>query len=55
MEQWTGLTVVHRGTPVVIDGIGFSAIGRLKFLRLMQQRAASAGIVPEFHISFRQN
>ncbi|HEY2338155.1 MAG TPA: FAD-dependent monooxygenase [Burkholderiales bacterium] len=48
METWTDLTVVHRGTPVVIDGIGFSAIGRLKFLRLMQQRAASVGIAPEF-------
>jgi 2-polyprenyl-6-methoxyphenol hydroxylase-like FAD-dependent oxidoreductase len=48
MEQWTDLTVVLRGTPVVIDGIGFSAIGRLKFLRLMQQRAASAGVVPEY-------
>src|SRR3954468_16438161 len=48
MEAWTDLTVVHRGTPVVIDGIGFSAIGRLKFLRFMQQRAASAGIAPEF-------
>ena len=49
METWTDLTVVHRGTPVVIDGIGFSAIGRLKFLRLMQQRTASAGVVPEFN------
>ena len=48
METWTDLTVVHRGTPVVIDGIGFSAIGRLKFVRLMQQRAASAGVVPEY-------
>ena len=48
MEQWVDLTVVHRGTPVVIDGIGFAAIGRLKFLRLMQQRAASAGIAPEY-------
>src|SRR6478672_3900045 len=48
METWTDLTVVHRGTPVVIDGIGFSAIGRLKFLRLMQQRAASVGIAAEF-------
>ena len=49
MEAWTDLTVVHRGTPVVIDGIGFSAIGRLKFLQLMQQRAASAGVHPEFN------
>src|SRR3954467_6504432 len=40
MESWTDITVVHRGTPVVIDGIGFSAIGRLDFLRLMQQRLA---------------
>jgi len=48
MEAWTDLTVVHRGTPVVIDGIGFSAIGRLQFLRFMQQRAASVGIVPEY-------
>ena len=48
MEQWVDLTVVHRGTPVVIDGIGFSAIGRLQFLQLMQQRAASAGIVPQY-------
>src|SRR5262245_48641977 len=52
MEAWTDLTVVHRGTPVVIDGIGFSAIGRLKFLRLMQQRAASAGVAPEFNTRF---
>ena len=48
MEQWVDLTVVHRGTPVVIDGIGFAAIGRLKLLQLMQQRLASVGIVPEY-------
>jgi 2-polyprenyl-6-methoxyphenol hydroxylase-like FAD-dependent oxidoreductase len=52
MEAWQDITVVHRGTPVVVDGIGFSAIGRLKFLRLMQQRAASAGVVPEFNTRF---
>jgi len=48
MEAWTDLTVVHRGTPVVIDGIGFSAIGRLSFLKLLQGQLASVGIVPEF-------
>ena len=48
MELWTDLTVVHRGTPVVIDGIGFAAIGRLKLLQLLQRQAASVGVVPEF-------
>lgn len=48
METWRDLTVVHRGTPVAIDGIGFAAIGRLELLRLLQQQAASVGIVPEF-------
>ena len=48
MEVWTDLTVVHRGTPVVIDGIGFAAIGRLEFLRLMRSRLESVAIVPEY-------
>ena len=37
MEAWSDITVVHRATPVVIDGIGFAAIGRLKLLRLLQE------------------
>jgi 2-polyprenyl-6-methoxyphenol hydroxylase-like FAD-dependent oxidoreductase len=48
MESWTDLTVVHRGTRVVIDGIGFAAIGRLEFLRLLQRQAASVGVHPEY-------
>jgi 2-polyprenyl-6-methoxyphenol hydroxylase-like FAD-dependent oxidoreductase len=48
METWSDLTVVHRGTPVVVDGIGFAAIGRLELLRLLQQQAASVGLAPEF-------
>jgi len=51
MESWTDITVVHRGTPVVIDGIGFSAIGRLRLLELLRQRAGSVGIVPEYEKS----
>jgi 2-polyprenyl-6-methoxyphenol hydroxylase-like FAD-dependent oxidoreductase len=53
METWTDLKIVHRGTPVVIDGIGFAAIGRLELLRLLQQQAASVGVTPEYekHIS----
>jgi len=48
METWTDLTVVHRGTPVVVDGIGFSAIGRLHLLRLLRQQLATVGIAPEY-------
>ena len=48
MESWSDITVVHRGTPVVIDGIGFAAIGRLAFLQLLRQQAASVGIRPEY-------
>ena len=48
MESWTDITVVHRGTPVRIDGIGFAAIGRLALLQLLQQRLASVGVTPEY-------
>jgi len=48
METWTDLKVVHRGTPVVIDGIGFAAIGRLELLKLLQQQAASVGVTPDY-------
>lgn len=48
MEAWTDIAVVLRGTPVVIDGIGFSAIGRLKFLELLRRQAETAGVSIEF-------
>jgi 2-polyprenyl-6-methoxyphenol hydroxylase-like FAD-dependent oxidoreductase len=54
MEIWTDLRVVHQGTPVVIDGIGFAAIGRLELLRLLQQQLASVGVFPEFEKSFSE-
>ena len=49
LEAWVDLVVVHRGERTVIDGIGFNAIGRLHFLRFMQQQAARAGVRPEFN------
>src|SRR5262249_51703908 len=52
MEAWTDITVVVKGTPVVIDGIGFSAIGRLKFLQLLQRRLESVGVAPSFKQAF---
>lgn len=48
MERWSDLALVHRGEKVVIDGIGFAAIGRLELLRLLQRRLASVGVVPEY-------
>ena len=46
METWADMTLNLRGERIVIDGIGFSAIGRLQLLQLLQARAASAGVAP---------
>jgi 2-polyprenyl-6-methoxyphenol hydroxylase-like FAD-dependent oxidoreductase len=48
MEAWDDMTLVHRNERVVIDGIGFAAIGRLKLLQLLQQRLRSVRINPDF-------
>jgi 2-polyprenyl-6-methoxyphenol hydroxylase-like FAD-dependent oxidoreductase len=48
MEAWRDITLVHRGEAVAIDGIGFSAIGRLQLLQLLQQRAREAGVELRF-------
>jgi 2-polyprenyl-6-methoxyphenol hydroxylase-like FAD-dependent oxidoreductase len=48
MESWRDITLVHRGERIVIDGIGFSAIGRLALLQLLQERAHTAGVVCRF-------
>ena len=48
MESWHDMTLAHRGERVVIDGIGFAAIGRLKLLQLLQARARSVGIAPVY-------
>jgi 2-polyprenyl-6-methoxyphenol hydroxylase-like FAD-dependent oxidoreductase len=44
METWRDVTIVHRGDAITIDGVGFSAIGRLELLQLLQQRARAAGV-----------
>src|SRR5947209_18424972 len=48
MEIWRDIKLVHRGEDVVIDGVGFSAIGRLELLRLLQNRVHRAGVAPRY-------
>ena len=48
MQAWDDMTLVHRNERIVIDGIGFAAIGRLKLLQLLQARVRSVGIEPQF-------
>ena len=51
LESWQDITVVHRGRSMTIDGIGFSAIGRLHLLKLLQERLSSVGIAPVYRHS----
>ena len=53
MESWRDMTLVHRGERVAIDGVGFSAIGRLELLQLLQARAASVGVTQRFDTPLR--
>jgi 2-polyprenyl-6-methoxyphenol hydroxylase-like FAD-dependent oxidoreductase len=44
MESWRNITLDLRGESVELDGVGFSAIGRLDLLTILQARAASVGV-----------
>src|SRR5246127_5372122 len=48
MESWKNITLNLRGESVEIDGVGFSSIGRLELLGILQARAASVGVALHF-------
>ena len=48
MESWRNITLNLRGESVEIDGVGFSSIGRLDLLTILQQRASSVGVTPRY-------
>jgi 2-polyprenyl-6-methoxyphenol hydroxylase-like FAD-dependent oxidoreductase len=44
MESWKNITLNLRGERIEIDGVGFSSIGRLELLTILQARASSVGV-----------
>ncbi|MBI5320066.1 FAD-dependent monooxygenase [Bradyrhizobium sp.] len=48
MESWRNITLNLRGESVEIDGVGFSSIGRLELLTLLQARVRGVGVTPRF-------
>lgn len=44
MESWPIQRIVHRDIPVDIDGNGFSGIGRLQLLQILQDECEAAGV-----------
>jgi 2-polyprenyl-6-methoxyphenol hydroxylase-like FAD-dependent oxidoreductase len=48
LEYWNDSILVHRGSKVRIDGMGYTGIGRLQLLQILQARAKSVGIEPHY-------
>jgi 2-polyprenyl-6-methoxyphenol hydroxylase-like FAD-dependent oxidoreductase len=49
LERWRGIAIFHRGERVMLDGIGFTAIGRLRLLQILQRQTRHAGIAVAFN------
>ena len=48
MESWKNITLYLRGESVTLDGVGFSSIGRLELLTILQQRLETVGVSPHY-------
>jgi 2-polyprenyl-6-methoxyphenol hydroxylase-like FAD-dependent oxidoreductase len=48
MQSWNNITLHLRGESVEIDGVGFSSIGRLDLLGVLQQRVRAVGVTPRY-------
>jgi len=51
MESWQNITLCLRGETVEIDGVGFSSIGRLELLKILQARAHDAGVTAHYDMA----
>ena len=48
MEYWRNMTLNHPDGQVTLDGIGFTAIGRLELIEILRKRAEALGVVVQF-------
>src|SRR5215510_1463576 len=48
LEHWLDSILVHKGEEVRIDGMGYTGIGRLRLLQILQARARSVGVEPQY-------
>jgi 2-polyprenyl-6-methoxyphenol hydroxylase-like FAD-dependent oxidoreductase len=53
MESWKNITLYLRGESVTLDGVGFSSIGRLELLTILQQRLEAVGVSPHYDITIQ--
>ncbi len=49
LESWNDITLSHRSEAIRIEGVGFAAIGRLRLLRVLLERARTVGVEPVYH------
>ncbi|WP_205853245.1 FAD-dependent monooxygenase [Zhengella mangrovi] len=49
MERWRNMTLNIKGERVILDGIGFAAIGRLDLLKILKARALALGVDVRFN------
>ena len=47
LEYWNDSILVHRGEEVRIDGMGYTGIGRLRLLQILQTEGRSVGVEPK--------
>src|SRR5262245_30719380 len=48
LDHWNDSILVHKGEEVRIDGMGYTGIGRLRLLQILQARARSVGVEPKY-------
>ncbi|MCB1406261.1 MAG: benzoate-CoA ligase family protein [Rhodobacteraceae bacterium] len=48
MERWRNMTLNHPDGQVTLDGVGFTAIGRLELIEILRKRAEALGVAIAF-------